>query len=144
MPIGLEPAGFGTPLSADAPPSGAAGVRYVNPATRDYEVNSVTGQQAQMPSVRQRVLLALMTTQESASVQPGFGVKMPRKIDGRFQAEAQQRIREALRQLTDVEKVCRIDGIAIDIGRSASATARVRQTVSFTDLTTGLQQQVSN
>ena len=106
---GLGPCGLGTPVSGSAKPTGSAGVRYINPATRDYQQDSVTGQLAQMPSVRQRVLLALMTTRTSASVQPKFGIQLPRKIDGRFLAQTEQSVRYALRHLTDTEKVIRLD-----------------------------------
>jgi phage baseplate assembly protein W len=137
MPAGLGPAGLGTPLSVADPPTGTAGVRFLNPATRDYQVDSVSGQLAQMPSLRQRVLLALMTTQASASVQPKFGLNSPRKIDGNFTANNEQRIREALRQMTEVEKVMKVTAIKTERGVSGSNTARVRTTVSYTDLTTG-------
>jgi hypothetical protein len=48
-----------------------------------------------------------------------------------------QAIREALRQMTDVEKVMRVERIDVERGVSGSATARVQTTVVFVDLTTG-------
>jgi phage baseplate assembly protein W len=124
-------------VSGAEKPTGAAGVRFLNPATRDYEHDTVSGQLKQMPSVRQRVLIALTTTIESSTVQREFGLRRPRKIDGQFLVRMKQAIREALRQMTDVEKVMRVERIDVERGVSGSATARVQTTVVFVDLTTG-------
>lgn len=143
MSAGLGPAGLGTPLTGSDPPTGKAGVRYLNPITKDYQQDPVSYQLAQMPSVRQRMAIMLGTTEASSSVQRALGLTMPKKIDSKTRASIEQAVRSAIVQLTEVEKVARIDGIGIEIGRSASATGRARVTVSFTDLTTGLQDQVN-
>lgn len=131
-PSAISPFGLGTPIPATAPPTGEAGVRYLNPATGDYEQDPVTKQLAQMPSTRQRVLLAVMTLRNSMSVNRDFGVRMPRKMGTFFESEATQAVRAALRHLTETEQVIRID--AIEVTRGAASRARI--VISFTDLTT--------
>ena len=132
-PSALSPFGLGTPIPATAPPTGEAGVRYLNPATGDYEQDPVTKQLAQMPTTRQRVLLAVMTLRSSMSVNREFGIRMPRKMGTFFESEVQQAARAALQHLTDTDAVIRIDSILVERG----ANSRARVTISFTDLTTG-------
>lgn len=137
--FGLSPYGTGTPETSAVPASGAAGSRYINPATRDYQQDPTTGQLAQMPSTRQRVLLALLTVQGSSSVYGRFGIKLPRKMGTSFEVEMRFAVRAALRHLTDAEKVIRIDSITVERG----AGSRSRTTVSYTDLATGETDQAS-
>src|SRR5690348_6112618 len=114
MAFGLGPFGLGTPASADAPPTGPIGVRYLNPATGDFEVNSDDGQLAQMPTIRQRVLLALLTVRGSAMAAPDFGLVRSRKVGPSFEAEREASARSSLRQMTDVERVLRIDAVVVE------------------------------
>lgn len=130
MPAGTGPFGLGTPLTASAPPSGASGSRYINPATRDYEQDPDSLQLKQMPATRQRVLLALMTARGSSTALRTFGVRIPKKITTTFKAEVQASVRTALLHLTDTEPVIRIDTIIVETGTGG----RVRITVSYTDL----------
>lgn len=131
--FGLGPFGLGTPATAPDPPSGQAGSRYLNPQTKDYELDATTGQLAQMPATRQRVLLALMTKLKSATTAQKFGASMPTKMGTTFEAEVQQAVRLALFHLTDTEPVIRIDGILVERGRGS----RARVTVSYTDIVNG-------
>lgn len=139
MPVGTGPYGIGTPVTSAAPPAGAAGSRYINPATRSYEQDSTTGQLAQMPGLRQRVLIAVTTAKKSSSAIPEFGLLVPRVVGPSFESEIKASIRASLSQMTDVEKVLRIDGITVEIG----ASGRQRVTVSYTDITTGEPDQVT-
>lgn len=139
MPAGTGPFGLGTPTTSAAPPDDPAGSRYINPATKDYEQDSTTKQLAQMPPVRQRVLIAVTTIQTSSTALPKFGRVMPRKMGPSFEAEIEASLRASLRQLTDVEQVIRIDGITVERG----ASGRYRPTLSYTDTTTGLQDSVT-
>jgi len=132
-PSALSPFGLGTPIPATAPPTGEAGVRYINPATGDYEQDPVTRQLAQMPTTRQRVLLAVMTLRTSMSAHREFGIRMPRKMGTFFESEAIQSARAALRHLTDTDQVIRIDSITVERGLAS----RARIVIAFTDLTTG-------
>lgn len=132
--------GLGTPVSASDPPVGAAGCRYINPATKDYEQDPSTGQLKQMPPVRQQVLLAITTIAKSASTLDWLGIRLPRKMGDRFQGDVEVSVRSALRHLTDAQKVIRIDRIIAERG----AGGRARITVSWTDLKTKLTDQVSN
>ncbi len=137
--FGSSPFGLGTPVSASAPPSGPAGCRYLNPASKDFEIDPDTGQQAQMPAVRQQVLLAITTLKNSATTLDWFGIRMPRKMGDRFQAEVEKSVRAALRHLTDTQQVIRIDSIKAEHG----AGGRGRITVSWSDRKTGKPDSVS-
>jgi hypothetical protein len=139
MGAGTGPLGLGTPVSASAPPAGAAGCRYLNPASKDYEQDPSTGQLKQMPKVRQQVLLALTTLLGSATSLQGFGTKLPRKMGDRFQAETTVRVRAALRHLTETQKVIRLDTVTAVHGRGG----RAQITVGWFDLTSGKADQLT-
>lgn len=140
-PAGLFPAGFGVGDDAPEPPTGAWGSRYINPSTGDYEQDPDTRQLKQMPPVRQRVLLALKTIAGSSTVRPDDGIRPPRKIDSSFDRRMDDAVRVALRQLTDVEKVARVDAVTTE--RVPGNSGRVTVTVEYTDLTTGQADKVS-
>src|SRR5262245_27076239 len=137
--FGLSPYGTGTPVTGAAPPTGTAGSRYINPATRDYEQDSTTKQLAQMPAIRQRVLLAVIPAFHSSTVYEG-GIKTPRKMGTLFKTEMHNAVRATLKQLTDVEKVIRIDSITVERGGNSG---RSRTTIEYTDLTTNLSDTVT-
>lgn len=137
-PAGLSPFGLGSPDEGAAPPSGPAGSRYLNPITRDYQIDPSTGQQAQMPPVRQRVLLTVLTAKNSSAV-PGFGTRIPALMGETFESEVRAEITRELRQLTDVERVARLDGVKVEKGLGG----RARVTISYTDLTTATRDQVT-
>jgi hypothetical protein len=139
MGFGTGPMGLGTPVSASAPPEGPAGSRFIDPATKDYAKDTTTGQLKQMPKVRQQVLLAVTTLLGSASTLAKFGIRMPRKMGDRFQAEMTNSVRAALRHLTDTQKVIRLDSVTAVHGRGG----RGLTTISWTDLTTGKSDQVT-
>lgn len=136
---GLCPYGTGTPITGAAPPTGQAGSRYINPATKDYEQDTTTKQLAQMPAIRQRVLLAVLTVFRSSTVYNG-GIKTPRKMGTLFETEMKQAVRATLRILTDVEKVVRIDSITVKRGGNSG---RSMTTIEYTDLTTNLTDSVT-
>lgn len=140
MPFGTGPMGLGTPVSAEPPPDGPAGCRYLNPATKDYQVDAATGQLAQMPAVRQQVLIAITTLARSATTLDWLGVRLPRKMGDRFQGDVEVSVRAALRHLTETQRVIRIDRIVAERG----AGGRARITVSYTETATGKADQVSN
>jgi len=119
------------------PPDGPAGSRYLNPITRDYEVDETTGHFKQMPGTRQRVLLAVMTIRDSSGL-PGFGVRMPKRMGDAFERQAENAVRQALRHMTDVEKCLLINSITVERGMGG----RARVTIAFTDLVTGDQDRV--
>lgn len=129
QPMGTSPFGVGTPTSATEPPDGPAGSRYLNPVTRDYEIDDTTRQFKQMPPTRQRVLLAVMTDLGSSAL-PRFGVKRPPRMGETFEREQANAVRRALRHMTDVEKVLSIDSIKVERGLGG----RARTTIAYTDL----------
>lgn len=92
-----------------------------------------------MPAIRQRVLLSVMTVVGSSTANPTFGIRAPRKMGPQFEAQMRTSILAAVRQMTDIEKVLRIDAVNVERG----AAGRARTTIVFTDLTTGLQDQVT-
>ena len=139
MPFGFGPYGFGTPATGEAPPTGAAGSRYINPQTRDYEIDSVTKQQAQMPGLRQRVLLAVTTVLASSTAIPGMGVNLPKKMGTSYEAQVRNAVLMSVRQMTEVEKVLRVDAIIV----KRTGTGRSQVTISYTDLATGEQDKVT-
>jgi phage baseplate assembly protein W len=130
MAFGAGAFGLGTPATGEPPPDGPAGTRYIDPVQRDYAQDTDTKQLKQMPKTRQRVLLALMTLLGSSSVLPKFGVRFPKKMGDTFDAQCKNAVRSAMRHLTDVEQVVRIDGITVERG----AGGRARITVSYSDL----------
>jgi phage baseplate assembly protein W len=136
-PFGGSPYGLGVPGEAALPTTSPAGSRYIDASTRDYAYNATTGQFAQMPEIRQRVLLALLTEQGSIPTQPTFGIKRPQKMGDTFEAEMKAAVRLALQQMTDVEKVLRIDQILVRKG----VGGRSETTVVYTDMTTGVPDQ---
>lgn len=140
MPAGTGPAGLGTPVTTAAPPNGPAGSRYINPATRDYQIDPATNQFAQMPQIRQQVLLAITTVAASASAAQWLGIKLPRKMGNRFQAECEKAVRFALRHLTETQRLIRIDSITAVPGRAG----RAQITVSWTEIATGKTDTVTN
>ena len=132
MSFGLTPFGLGSPQAPGEAPTGGGGVRFINPVTRDYEIDAATGQYAQMPSVRQRVMLSVGTELNSSGVE-GFGALLPRKIGADFDAQARSTVVSALRQLIEVEKAIRLDSVTTERG----TLGRARINISFTDLVTG-------
>lgn len=138
-PLG-SPFGIGTPVTATEPPTGKLSLsRYLNPGTGAPQADSATGHLATMPRVRQRFLILLRTLRGSSSVLPEFGLDLPVKMDGTFERRCEASIRAGAASMTDVEKVARIDGIAV----TRLALGRVHVVVSFTDLTTGTADQAS-
>lgn len=133
MPFGLGPFGIGTPATGTAPPTGAAGSRYIDPRSGDFLQDSTSKQLGQMPPVRQRVLLAIATLRKSSTALPPFGIVLPRKVSSTYEAELEASIRSSLRQMTEVEKVLRIDSIVIERG----SLGRTQFTLAYTDITTG-------
>jgi hypothetical protein len=138
MAFASTPFGLGTPATLTAPPTGDSGCRYINPATRDYQQDSESLQLAQMPPLRQRVLLALMTLRRSSTAVRNFGIGLPSKIGTTFEAEMRSRVQQALRHLTELEQAMIIDRIDVE-----HAGGRGRVTVSYTDMMTGVPDQVS-
>lgn len=137
--MGTSPFGVGTPITSAEPPTALVraglarpGCRYLDPRTRDYVHDDNTRQLAQMPPVRQRVLLALLTLKGSSTVLPRMGVAMPRKISESFDTEVRHAVLAALYQLTTVERVARVNAIRAE---RLSPAGRVLVEVEFTDLT---------
>jgi hypothetical protein len=130
--LGSTPLGLAEPTTAPAPPTAEQLVRDIGIDTRDYAIDSTTGNFLRTTAVRQRVKLALMTIRGSSIVQRTWGIARPAKAGDAFAAEVEASVRQALNQMTNVERVLRIDRIEVE--RSVS---RGQATVWFTDLTTG-------
>jgi phage baseplate assembly protein W len=132
-PIGYFPFGLYSPQENEAANISVPGARYLDPVEKDFTA-SVDGNLDTMPSVRQRVLLALSTGLGTSSVLPDFGNAIPtiKKIDQRFEILLKDSVKTALYQLTDIEKVIIIEDIIID----QNIQGRVSYTVVYNDLTT--------
>lgn len=139
MAAGLGPFGYGAPPTSDLPPDGPSGVRFINPRTRDFEQDPDTRQLKQMPPYRQAVLIALATLEGSSTAQPSFGVRLPPRMGNTFEAEVNAAVRKALRHLTDIQKVIRVDRVTTEKGLGG----RARITVSYTVVATGKDDQVT-
>lgn len=137
-PLGTSPFGIGTPVAAQPLPEGPAGSRYLDPLVGDYRVGQL-GQLGQMPPVRQRVLLALRTLRGSSTVLPGFGLVLPRKLDEKAEANVRNAVLAALRRMTDVERVLRVESVVAQ----KHPGGRLAVLVAFSDLTTGQRDTVS-
>lgn len=131
------PFGSGTPLPSAAPAFGPFGSPWLNSASRDYEIDPNTRQLKQMPTIRQRVFFTLATTRGTMAADIAFGVQLPPVINSSWEAQAEQEIRSGFIQMTDVEKVIRIDLITF----AFFTAGRVQTTVQYTDLTTGIADQ---
>lgn len=139
-PMGTSPFGLGTPVARAPEVTGNWGTRWVNPDSRDFEIDSATNQYKQMPEMRQRVYFALVESFGSSTVRPKDGLKRPEKMGTGFERLQEAEVRAALHHLTDVERVIRIDAIIVERVNSQ----RAHTTVQWTDLTTGEKDQFSN
>jgi phage baseplate assembly protein W len=134
MPWGVGPWAMGTPALAAESPERSLGSRYLNPLTRDYELSAISGNFAQMPIARQKVLLALLTPYGSSTAAPRFGLRVPSKITSRFESELRANVRSALAHLTREDgAIIEIESIMVEVVRPGAVVL----TVSYTDLTTG-------
>lgn len=144
--FGLSPAGtgafgLGTPEIIPEQGTGTVGSRWINPATKTYEVNEYTHNLKQMPGVRQMVLLAVMTLQGSASPNPRFGVKPPTKMGNTFEAECKDSVKKALSHMTDSDSpLIRVDKITVTRGRNS----RAEVLIDYVDISTGETDSVSS
>ncbi len=144
--FGLSPAGtgafgIGTPAEPAAETTGTIGIRWINPATRDYEVDIVTGNLKQMPSVRQQVMLAISTIRGTATPSPRFGVVLPNKMANTFESECKIACRAALAHLTSPDPpLIKIHNITVTKGRNS----RAEILIDYTDLTTGQRDTATN
>lgn len=133
-PIGTGAFGLGTPGEAPEPTTGSVGVRWINPATKDYEVNTGTGNLKQMPGVRQQVMIAISTLKGSSAPNPRFGVVLPNKMNETFESECKTACRAALQHLTKSDSpLIKINRIIVTRGRNS----RAEIIIDYTDLETG-------
>lgn len=132
-PMGLAPFGLGTPLAAPNAATGTWGSRFLDPLTKDWSLDPATGQYRQMPPVRQRVYFALAETFGSSTVRRDDGLLLPDKMGDGFERLQEAAVRQALRQLTDVERVIRLTLVLTN----KLSSQRAHTLVQWVDLTTG-------
>lgn len=133
-PFALTPFGTGTPAEANPPPTRRIpGARYVNPSTRDYQLDD-ENELARMPTVRQQMLLAVTTLLESSAVEPGRGIKLPEKIDENFSSRVRVSVERATAEIVSSGRAT-VDNVRTEILQ----TGRALILISYTDLTTGEQ-----
>lgn len=132
------PFGIGTPDDATPPPTIAPqGARFMDPVTKDYVVGP-DGEYLRMPTMRQRVLLALGTIKTSSSVQQDAGITLPTKIDGSYERRVQFSVKSALAFMVSSGEL-RVDQVSV----VESRPGRSDILVAFTDLTNGQSDQVT-
>ena len=134
MGIGSTPVGSSIQQQS-APWSKATGqARYLDPYTGDYVITTDDTDLQRMPTVRQRVLLALITRRGSIAGNPNFGNPAWNidRIDQRFETRLRNAIKLALYQLVEIEKAIRIERIGIEI----KSGGRCIYTVEYIDLVT--------
>lgn len=129
--MGLFAFGSGTPLPADELSDKVPNARYIGINNGDFQALE-DGSLADMPPVRQRVIIALATEKGSAAGLEWLGMTLPKKIDASFETAARNAVRLALYQMIEVEKVLRLDAVIVE----KRTQGRVVLTVSYTDLTT--------
>lgn len=80
-----------------------------------------------------------MSEKGSSLADPEFGVALPDVIDGTYEEGAKAALRDALKQLIEVEKVIRIDEFVFTYPRVNGSHI----TIVWTDLTTNEPDQVT-
>jgi phage baseplate assembly protein W len=100
-PLGSSGLGTGSIVEAPERPDPPQGANWIDVQTRDYQVDSLTGELKRMPVTRQRVYLALRTRRGSSAVLREFGTKIPGKIDQFFEQRVINEVRRALADLID-------------------------------------------
>lgn len=128
-PMGLFAYGSGTPLPADQLSDNVTNARYISVNNGDFLALD-DGSLADMPPIRQRVILALATEKGSAAGLEWLGITLPKKIDAAFETAARNAVRLALYQLLEVEKVIRLDAVIVE----KLTQGRVVLNVSYTQL----------
>lgn len=126
--------GSGTPATGEAPPAPPPVMsRYINPATREPEIDPSTKHFRSMPRVRQRVLLIAMTLRNSSPILRDFGLGKPDRVNlATIDQEMRAEVRRAYDYMVRVERSIRIDDVIVDPGDFG----RVAVTIVYTDLTT--------
>lgn len=134
-PVGTFNFGSCAPGTLAAIPAPVCGTRYINPITRDYQIDPATKQLAQMPHARQLVLLAVMTIKGSSSALPWIGLEAPTVLSDQFESDLRAKYFEALSHLTSGDTpIIIVENIQIEIYE----IGKVAATISFIDLQTGL------
>lgn len=140
FPCAVSPAGGFTPAETAEAPKTTTGRRYINARTGDYAIDPDTRNWAQMPSVRQQIVIALGTVRGSSTAMPRLGSRNPRKIRQSIQAEIENDVRTALAHLLreDDPKIT-LDAVLVQ----RTGTNRLEKTIVYTDLTTGEEDDVT-
>lgn len=138
--FGSTPFGVGAPVDGPAPPVGIPQLsRYLDPVTKDFSVDPTNGHLRTMPPVRQRFLLIIATLKGSSATLPELGLDFSNIIDDSFERRVDTSVRLSARQMTEIEKVARIDAVTVQ----TSALGRALILIAYEDLTLGITDTVS-
>lgn len=138
-PFAVYPFAATAPASMAPPPVPSdLTALYIDPRTRDHVLQG-DGELARMPTVRQQMLVALMTVVESMSTDLRFGIDLPETIDETFPRRMRNAVELACQHITRPKRA-RVTSVETDID---SVPGRAIPTVSFIDLTTGQPDQIS-
>lgn len=136
MAIGFDllgvtlPAGLFTP-SVVEPTTRTTGARWIDPVTGDYAVDA-NSQFKRMPSLRQRVLIALKQVRDSGP--GGLGFTRPDRVTERFEAQMRDAVNVALEHLTRTPNPAIVN---LRVTVESTATGRALTLISYEDATTG-------
>ena len=139
QPFGITPVGLGAIEPGTSLNGVAQEARYIDPVSKDFIADD-DGQIIATDTVKQRVYLALNTSQTSSSVDQSFGNRLRsiQFIGDNYASLVRSLVRQALKQLTDVEKV--ISLISIDV---QTETDKAIITVNYQNRVTNFSDSVS-
>lgn len=131
-PLGETPLGYGEPEEAPVPPEVSTFSRFIDTGAGDFAMDDETRGLAQMPGVRQRVLLALKTRFGTSTVLPRFGLRWGGKLDAQAESRIKGEIRLCLKPLVEDGSISlvSIDWEKRDLGRAVA-------TITYFDKTIG-------
>lgn len=136
-PFGSSIFGYGSPALANpnigkalATTTGVGEVRFINPKTKDYEMDPATGKLLGGTDTQQLVYLALVTVSNSSAVQSlGQGISKIKLITSNLQRQVENEVQLALRSLI-IKNIISLDSVTVDRDRNNAVII----VVAWTDL----------
>ena len=121
--LGSSNTGLGQADAVRPLPSFRQGARYIG-TDGNPVIDPVNGGFMKADSVSMRVYFAVKTTIGSAGANVKLGVKWPKKIDARFEAELVAAVLKGLVSLTSTKQI-RVDGVTVEYPQPERYTVSV-------------------